>query len=135
MFTITFFEEKFVWVAHPREAEISLRDVTDGDAVFVSGKLMDPEFVRNIVGHYVPFTAAVASNFARGERGKGKNKTLLLEPKTGDMTLGVLLLKLSRTDSDSLNEFEQVPHLRKRVSIPVTVGAHERRAYTFVLAQ
>ena len=135
MFTITFFEEKFVWVAHPPETKVSLRDVTDGDAVFVSGRLMDPEFVRNVVGHYIPFTAAVARNYSRGERGKGKNRKLLLEPKTGKMALGVLLLKLTRTDKDSLDKFEQVPNLRQKVSIPVTVGAHERHAYTFLLRE
>ena len=132
MFEITFFEEQFAWAAHPARTKVTLEDLTEGDAVFVSGKLMDPEFVRSVTGRYIPFTAAVARDYCRGERGRGKNKTLLLQPEPGGMVLGVLLVKLSQGDRDALDEFEQVPAVRERVSIRVTVGAHERTATTFV---
>jgi hypothetical protein len=72
MFAIAFFEEKFVWAAHPPDTKISLGDITDSDGVFVTGKLMDPEFVRDVVGHYVPFTSAVARNYSRGERNRAR---------------------------------------------------------------
>jgi hypothetical protein len=135
MFEITFFEKKFVWAAHPAQTGVTLEDLTEGDAVFVSGKLMDPEFVRNVTGRYVPFTAAVARDYCRGERGRGKNKVLLLQPKPGSMVLGVLLLKLTQADKDALDEFEQVPEVREKVSVRVTIGAHERPATTFLLKE
>ncbi len=69
MLKTTFFEEHFIRVAHPKNVRITLQDVTHGDAIFVSGKLMDPEFVRTLTGRYVPFTAAVARNYSSGERG------------------------------------------------------------------
>ncbi|UCD57934.1 MAG: gamma-glutamylcyclotransferase, partial [Candidatus Hydrogenedentota bacterium] len=112
MFKITFFPEKFVWVAHPEEIRITPEDLTSGDAIFVTGKLMDPEFVRQLTGRYIPFTAAVARDYSRGERGRGKDKTLLLEPKPGGMVLGVLLLKLTQADNDALDRFERVPETR-----------------------
>jgi hypothetical protein len=135
MFAIAFFEEKFVWAAHPPKMKISLRDITDSDAVFITGKLMDPEFVRDLTGHYVPFTPAVARNYSRGERGRGKHKTLLLEPMAGGMALGTLLFKLSTADQDALDRFEHVPGLRKRVPIRVAIGATERIAQTFLLRE
>lgn len=135
MLETTFFEKHFVCVTHPRGIEVSLRDVAEGDAIFVTGKLMDPEFVRKVTGRYVPFTAAAARNYARGERGRGKNKTLLLEPRPGGLALGALLVKLTRADKDSLDSFERVPELRRKVRIRVTVGALERTATTFLLKE
>ena len=132
VFQITFFPEQFIWVAHPKDASITLSDVTDGDAIFVTGKLMDPEFVRHVTGNYIPFTAAVARNYDRGERGRGKKKTLLLEPKRGEIVLGVLLVKLTQADINALDKFEQVLTVRRKVPITVTVGAHTRTAITFL---
>ena len=133
MLETTFFEEIYLWVVHPKGMKITLDDITEGDAIFVTGKLMDPEFVREIIGHHVPFTAAVARNYARGERGRGKEKTLLLEPRPGAIVVGVLLLKLTRSDMDALDRFEQIPRLRRRATIRVTAGALERDAVTFLL--
>lgn len=129
----TFFEKYFVWVAHPPNVKIEGRDVTHGDGIFVCGKLMDPEFIHKIAGRYIPFTTAVARNYARGERGRGSKKTLLLEPATGKIVLGVLLLKLEEADKAALERFEQVPAVRRKVSIPITTGALERTATTFLL--
>jgi hypothetical protein len=134
MLTTTFFPEHFIWVAHPKNAKVTLNDVTRSDAIFVSGKLMDPEFIRTLTGHYVPFTAAVARNYARGERGRGKKKTLLLEPRAGGLVLGTMLLKLTQADKDALDKFEQIPQgVRRKVPIRVTVGAYDRTATTFLL--
>jgi hypothetical protein len=130
----TFFVDYFLWVAHPDNEQVALRDVTDGDAIFVSGLLMDPEFIRKLTGRYVPFTAAVARNYARGERGRGKNKTLLLEPKPGGMVLGVLLVKLTQADKDALDKFEKIAEgVRRKAPIRVTIGTRERAATTFLL--
>ena len=133
MLETTFFEEMFCWVVHPKSVKIALDDVTEGDAIFVTGKLMDPEFIREVTGRHIPFTAAVARNYARGERGRGKKKTLLLEPRPGGIAVGVLLLKLTRADMDALDRFEQIPQLRHRATIRVTTGALERDATTFLL--
>lgn len=133
MFEITFFAEKFIWVAHPKGMRITLNAVTDGEAIFVTGKLMDPEFVRGVTGRYIPFTSAVARNYARGERGRGNKKTLLLEPKRGEMVLGALLVKLTQADIDSLDIFEQVPAVRRKAPIRVTTGEHMRVAITYLL--
>lgn len=133
MLKTTFFEEHFVWVAHPEGTQISLGDVTDGEAIFVSGKLMDPDFVRGVIGRHIPFTAAVAKDHARGERGEGKNRTLLLEPSPGESVLGVLLLKLARDDVAALDRFEQVPEVRRKATIRVVIGVLERPATTYLL--
>ena len=134
MLATTFFLEHFIWVAHPKNAKVTLHDVTHGDAIFVSGLLMDPEFIRSLTGHYVPFTAAVARNYARGERGRGKKKTLLMEPNPGSMVLGTMLLKLTQGDKDALDKFEQVNEgVRRKAPIRVTVGTYERTATTFLL--
>jgi hypothetical protein len=135
MFEITFFTEQFIWVAHPKGANITLSDVTDGDAIFVTGRLMDPEFVRGVTRRHIPFTAAVARNYCRGERGRGKKKTLLLESKTGEMVLGTLLVKLTQADKDALDNFEGVPAVRRKVPIRVTIGAFTRTATTYLLRE
>jgi len=135
MFKITFFPDKFAWIAHRPETGVALEDLTGGDAVFVSGKLMDPEFIRGLLGRYVPFTAAVARDFSRGERGRGKDKVLLLRPEPGGMVLGTLLLKLGPADQDALDRFEKVPEMRTRAPIRVTVGTCERTATTFLLKE
>jgi len=134
MLATTFFLDQFIWVAHPKNQKVTLHDVTHGDAIFVSGKLMDPEFIRKLTGRYVPFTAAVARNYARGERGRGKKKTLLLESHPGGMVLGTMLLKLTQGDKDALDKFEQIPQgVRRKTPIRVSVGAYERTATTFLL--
>ncbi|MBI5119317.1 gamma-glutamylcyclotransferase [Candidatus Poribacteria bacterium] len=133
MLKTTFFTDYFLWVAHSDNEEVMLRDVTKGDAIFVSGLLMDPEFIHKLTGRYVPFTAAVARNYARGERGRGKKKTLLLEPKPGGMVLGVLLVKLTQSDKDALDKFEKVAEgVRRKAPIRVTIGTLERTATTFL---
>ncbi|RJP17161.1 MAG: gamma-glutamylcyclotransferase [Candidatus Abyssobacteria bacterium SURF_5] len=132
-FSVSFFEEDGIWAVHPEGASLSLSEVLHGDAVFVSGKLMDPTFAYKVTGRYVPFAAAIAKGFARGERGSGKKKMPILERKRGGIVLGVLLLDVSENDLQKLDAFEQVPELRERVSIRVTVGARERPAYTFLL--
>jgi len=134
MLKTTFFLDHFIWVTHPENTKLSLRDVTHGDAFFVSGLLMDPEFIRKLTGHYMPFTAAVARNYARGERGRGKKKTLLMEPSPGDMVLGVLLLKPTQADTAALERFEQIREgVRRKAPIRVVVGTYERTATTFLL--
>jgi hypothetical protein len=134
MLKTTFFEQDFLWAVHPKGVRISSNDITHGDGIFVCGLLMDPEFIRKITGHYVPFTAAVARNYARGERGRGKNKVLLLEPRAGGIVLGTLLLKLTEADKAALEKFERVPEgIRRKAPIRVTVGAYERTATTFLL--
>jgi hypothetical protein len=134
MLRTTFFEEHFIWVTHPKNVKVTSRDVTHGEGIFVSGKLMDQEFIRNLTGRYIPFTAAVARNYARGERGRGRKKTLLLEPHPGGMVLGVLLLKLTPADREILDNFEQIPGaIRRKAPIRLTVGAYERTATTFLL--
>ncbi|GAB4344741.1 MAG: hypothetical protein Kow0099_24370 [Candidatus Abyssubacteria bacterium] len=135
MFKITFFPEQFIWVAHPEGMKLSLADVTEGEAVFVSGKLMDPEFVRGVTGHHVAFTAAMARDYERGERGSGNEKMLLLQPRPGAVVLGTVLLKLTRADIDALDRFEQVPALRTKSPLRVTIGAHERMATTYLLRE
>lgn len=132
MFETTFFEDYFVCVAHPKDEKFALRDLTDGDAIFVSGKLMDPHFIKKVTGRYIPFTSAVARNYGRGERGRGKTKTLLLEPSPGGVVLGTLLLKLTQSDKDALDKFEQVPDVRRKTPIRVIAGAYERTAITFL---
>jgi hypothetical protein len=134
MLKTMFFLDHFIWVAHAKTTTVTLRDITHGDAIFVSGLLMDPEFIRELTGHYVPYTAAVARNYARGERGRGKNKTLLIEPSPGDIVLGVVLVKLTQADKDALDTFEQVREgVRRKSSIRVTIGTYERTATTFLL--
>lgn len=129
----TFIEDLFLWVAHPLDVKITRHDVTRGEGIFVCGKLMDPEFIRKVTGCYIPFTGAVARNYQRGERGRGRNRTLLLEPGAGKIVVGVLLLKLSQTDMDALERFEKVPDVRRKVMIRVTAGALDRMATTFLL--
>ena len=135
MLKTTFFEEHFVWAAHSESDEISLNDIAEGEAVFVSGKLMDPDFVRDIVGRPVPFTSAVAREYTRSERGQGSNKMLLLEPSPGGFVLGVLLLKLAPSDVAILDKFEQVPDVRRKTTIDVVVGSLERTAVTYLLKE
>ncbi len=132
MFRITFFADSFSWVAHPPEIKVEARDLTEGEAIFVSGKLMDPDFVRKITGRYIPFTSAVATDYARGERGTGEKKTLVLVPKQGEWVLGSLLMKLSPTDLEALDAFEQVPAIRHKTPIRVRTGTIERMATTFI---
>lgn len=135
MLKTTFFEKHFIWVAHAETDEISLDDVTQGEAVFVSGKLMDPDFVRDIAGRTIPFTSAVAKDFARGERGQGSDRMLLLEPSSGGFVLGALLLKLTPSDLETLDKFEQVPNVRRRASIDVVIGSLGRTATTYLLKE
>ncbi len=133
MMKTTFFPEHFVCVVHAEDVKVTARDVTEGEAIFVSGFLMDPEFVRNITGRYIPFTAAVAKDFTRNERVSGGERILILEPKAGSSVLGTLLLKLEEKDIRALNSFEKVDEgLRRKASIRVIAGTCERAASTFL---
>jgi hypothetical protein len=133
MMKTTFFPDFFVCVTHDEHVKITAQDITDGDAIFVSGFLMDPEFVKKIAGRRIPFTAAVANDFRRSERGSGKEKMLILEPDPGSFVLGALLLQLEEKDVDALNSFEKISEgLRRKASIRVTVGTCERDASTYL---
>lgn len=132
MFKIRFFPDEFIWVVHPPEGKVTLDDVIAGDAVFVTGKLMDPEFVHDVVGRFLPFSPALAKGFERAERREGEKIMLLLQPNPADAVVGVLLLQLAQSDLQRLDAFEQVPSLRQRTLIRVSAGTCERTAYTFL---
>jgi hypothetical protein len=132
MFETAFFPDDFILAFQPEQDMLRAHDVLEGDAVFVSGKLMDPQFVRQVVGRYLPFSSAIAIGFERGERGEGENKVLLLERKRDAIVLGILLLKITPDDLILLDAFEQVPSVRERVKISVIIGSLQRTAYTFL---
>jgi hypothetical protein len=133
MMKTTFFPDLFVCVTHDEHVKITAQDITEGDAIFVSGFLMDPEFVKNIAGRYISFTAAVANDFRRSERGTGAEKVLFLEPHPGSFVLGTLLVQLEQKDVAALDSFEKISEgLRRKVPLQVTLGTCERTASTYL---
>ena len=128
MFDTTFFKDDLVTVIHPEGMKIKKSILDDPNATFVWGELMDPHFIRNLLGHYAPFAIAVLHCYER-RRTKVFFKAVA---RPGATMQGVVLLGLSGRDVEKLNEFEKVGVVMRRATGRVTIGHYARRTALYL---
>jgi len=128
MFRLTWFEEYLLDLVHPERRRMTRRILEDPKATFVWGKLMNPHFIRKLLGHSLPFCPAEIQGYARVPSGD----FYALKKKKGATTQGVVLLGLSERDVAGLNEYEKVPDVMERRRIRVSMGTLKRRTYFYI---
>ena len=133
MYGVTLIKEIFAVVIHGEGKFIDPRE--SGARVFVCGSLMDPAFVAGLLGHEVAMSPAVARGFSRGwGEAEGKKFHFLQEDPEG-MVPGVALLGLSAADIAKLEEFEQVPAVRRRAELEIIIGDVRLSGHTYLKKQ
>ena len=128
MFRVTWFEEVLLDVVHPEKRRVVRQILEDPRATFVWGKLMNPHFIKELLGHALPFCPAEIRGYARVPSGD----FYALRRKRGATTQGVVLLGLSEKDVAGLNAYEQIPHVMERRRIAVTLGTLKRRTFFYI---
>jgi hypothetical protein len=128
MFRVTWFEEYLLSVVHPESRRVTRNILNDAKATFVWGKLMNPHFIRKLLGHALPFCPAEIQGYARVPSGN----FYALKRKKGEVTQGVVLLGLSTKDRNELDEYEQIPHVMERRRITACMGTLKRRTFFYI---
>ena len=128
MFETTFFKDVLATVIHRKGARASADLLDDPNATFVWGALMDPHFVRNLLGHYASFSPAVLKGFER----KRTIEFFDMTPKLGSATQGVVLLGLSDEDVKKLDEFERVGDVMRKTTAVVRIGHKNRKVKLYL---
>lgn len=128
MFRVTWFEESLLNVIHPESRRVTRNILDDSEATFVWGKLMNPHFIRKLLGHALAFCPAEIRGYARIPSGD----FYVLKKKEGATTQGVVLLGLSAKDREGLDTYEQIPNVMERRRIMVTIGTMKRRAFFYI---
>lgn len=128
MFDTTFFRDDLAMVVHPKEINVTKNLLDDPNATFVWGELMNPHFIKELLGHFAPYAIAELRGYERR-----RTKTFFnAVPKTGACIQGVVLLGLTKTDIDKLNEFEKIGVVMRRATGPVSIGHYKRRAAMYL---
>jgi hypothetical protein len=128
MFRVTWFEEYLLDVVHPERRRITRDILEDPKATFVWGKLMSPHFIKELLGHSLPFCPAEIQGYARVPSGD----FYALKKKKGATTPGVVLLGLAEKDVAGLNKYEQIPHVMERRQIRVSMGTLNRKVFFYI---
>jgi hypothetical protein len=130
MYKVTLIKEIFSVVIHaegalidPRESEIR---------IFVCGSLMDPAFVAELLGRGIAMAPAVVKGYSRGWGEADGRKYHFLKEDEGEMTPGMALLGLTEKDIEKLEEFEQVPAVRRREEIEIVIGDIRLPGHTYL---
>ena len=128
MFRVAWFEEYLLDVVHPEGRRVTKQILEDPRATFVWGKLMDPHFIKKLLGRPLPFCPAEIEGYARIPSGD----FFALRKRKGATTQGVVLLGLSEKDVMGLNEYEQVPHVMERRRLMVKMGNLRRQTFFYI---
>lgn len=130
MYDLTLVKEIFVVVIHPEGGFIDPRE--SERRVFVCGSLMDPGFVKGIIGRAPAVCPAVAEGFSRGWGESGGKPMHFLQRDPAGMVPGVAILGLSADELAGIEKFEQAPSVRKKVELILRIGDVELPGQTYL---
>ena len=128
MFQSTFFRDELITVIHPAKRKVTKKILDGANATFVWGELMDPHFIRNLLGEAKPFASAHVRGMVRRPTRKFFNVTR----NESGVVPGVVLLGLTSSDIKKLNEFERVGEVMERHQTQVVMGQRIRTAYIYL---
>ena len=123
-------EEYLLNVICASDGKTGLEIEEDPKATFVWGRLMDPDFIKDLLGHKVCFAPAVIRGYERVPY----SDFYALKKKQGAFVQGVVLLGLSEKDEAKLNEYEQVPKVMRRRRITAELGLLKRKVFFYIRA-
>jgi hypothetical protein len=135
MFQASFFPSSGFLIIHPPDHPVKSDDVFEHELLFVWGELMNPHFVREIIGRFIPFAIAVLEDFTRKTEKIGDHYSFSLIPQTGSLMQGVILIGLTDEDFDALDRFERCPVHMIRKKVEIKVGDMPRIAQMYFPAE
>ena len=128
MFQTTFFKEDLAMIIHEEDTRATRALLEDPRAAFVWGELMDPHFIHNLLGNFLPFAPCWLEGFRRV-----RTETFFdLEKAAGESVQGVAILGMSDEDMAKLDEFEKEGDLMRRTEGRVHIGHFSRSASIYV---
>ena len=128
MFKSKWLAEHCAVVFHPDGVRITAVDLATKDLLFVWGDLMDPEFLKGLLGRYVPFGPAILPGFRRERVRSGGKWGYRLIPDSKGAMQGVVLLRLRKKDLAILDAFEEAPEVMVQTTAQVRIGDFVREA-------
>lgn len=121
-----FSEENLSLIMRPLGARLPDEPFEDENLTFVWGFLMDPRFIRKLLGHKVSFAPAVLKGWKRSPDGD----SFRLKKQKDSVVSGVVLIGLSKKDVEKLDAFEQIPEVMLKRRTKVLIG--DRKVGTFI---
>ncbi|HYD46772.1 MAG TPA: gamma-glutamylcyclotransferase family protein [Terriglobales bacterium] len=98
--------------------------------LFVYGTLRDPELVRDLTGSYFDRVPAVLHGYRRIEM--PRRYPWIEEADADHAVEGVLLLGLDPPALTTIDTYECLGELYRRIEVEVSAGATLRRCFTYV---
>ena len=128
MFAHVWVEETCGWIMAPPERIPGPEALRTAELTFVWGFLMDPEFIRGLVGRVIPFAPALIRGYRRETFLKDGKRGFRLIPQPEGVVMGVALVGPTQEEVAALDRFERVPEVMVKQRIEVTVGDLKREA-------
>ena len=130
MYELTLIKEIFATVIHPEGGFTDPRE--SRHVVFVCGSLMDPDFLKDVVGRAPAVCPAVAPEYGRGWGEADGKKMHFMRPESGGVLPGMAILGLDDAELARLEAFEQCPALRRRADLTIRIGDISVPAHTYL---
>lgn len=113
-------------IIRPLGAPLPDEPFADANLTFAWGFLMDPRFIRKLLGHKAAFAPAVLKGWKRSAEGD----SFRLGKREGGVVTGVVLIGLSEKDIVKLDAFERTPDVMIKRRVKVLIG--DRKAGAFI---
>jgi hypothetical protein len=132
MFDHVWAEEPLSFIIAPQDNIPSPDVLKNAELYFAWGYLMNPRFIKKLLGHAIPFAPAVLKGYRREEFLNNGKRDFNLIPTENGVVLGVVLIAPSEEDIAKLDTFEQVPKVMVKRRVEVMTGDLVREASTYM---
>ncbi len=133
MFDHVWAEKPLSFIIAPQDNIPSPDVLQNAELYFGWGYLMNPRFIKKLLGHAIPFAPAVLKGYRREEfLNKDGKRDFNLIPDEKGVVMGVVLIAPSEEDIEKLDTFEKVPKVMVKRKIEVMTGDLVREANTYM---
>jgi len=132
MFDHVWAEEPLSFIIAPQDNIPSPDVLQNAELYFVWGYLMNPRFIKKLLGHAIPFAPAMLKGYRREAFLNDGKRDFNLIPTEKGVVLGVVLISPSEEDIAKLDTFEQVPKVMVKRRVEVMTGDLVREANTYM---
>ena len=132
MFDHVWAEEPLSFIIAPQDNIPSPDVLQNAELYFVWGYLMNPRFIKKLLGHAIPFAPAMLKGYRREAFLNDGKRDFNLIPTEKGVVLGVVLISPSEEDIAKLDTFEQVPRVMVKRRVEVMTGDLVREANTYM---
>jgi len=134
MFEHVWEERTCSWIVAPPDRIPASGDLESAELIFVWGFLMDPRFIKKLLGGVIPFAPAFIRGYRRETFVEGGERGFRLIPEENGVVSGVVLIGPTAQEKDGLDRFEGVPEVMVKRTVEAHIGDLTRGAGIYMKA-